>query len=292
MVDDLLQEVWTPFSSLYAWRGLRFRLHKPLCTCIVLYVYTGSVNLSIPFLTQLESGEVGLHLDLGSGQESVFASGHHLNDSQRHNVSVTRSGLDVTLTVDSYTTQYTLSSSELTLEIDSAEIYTGGSPYTSSGFTGCLQDVRLNQFSLPTSGSNRFASVTIEGGTGVIEGCSLGPCFPHPCGSGLCEETSDTSYECVCPDGSRRLSECPDTVQQSDNLAYIVGGSVLGFLLVLSLVTISGEHHSSTEPLVPVHTYIGTYIDEILLLTPILNPQRSACVWESCAVHDVLCHRY
>ena len=133
-----------------------------------------------------------------------MASEHLINDSQRHSVTVARTGLDLTLTVDSHTLQLSLAyGTPLTLEIDSSEIYTGGSPYATTSFEGCLQDVRIDQFDLPTSGSNSFASVEFEGSedglTSITAGCNLSPCFPSPCGSGVCEEMNNSSFQCVCP---------------------------------------------------------------------------------------------
>ena len=112
----------------------------------------------------------------------------------------------------------------------------------SSGFNGCLQDVRLDGFNLPTSGSNQFASVLLVGVEGaVVEGCSLSPCSPGLCGSGKCEEVGNGSYVCLCEDNRRSTSTCPQREERDYLLPYIVAGSVLGCLVFLSLVTLSGK---------------------------------------------------
>ena len=112
----------------------------------------------------------------------------------------------------------------------------------SSGFNGCLQDVRLDGFSLPTSGSNQFASVLLVGGEGaVVGGCSLSPCSLGLCGSGQCEEVGNDSYVCLCEDDSQSTSRCPQREEKDDLLPYIVAGSVLGCVVFLSLVTLLGK---------------------------------------------------
>ena len=171
-------------------------------------------------------------------------SEQQVNDSQRHNVTISRTGHLLNLSLDSSTLEHTLSfSSPLTLETDPSEIYSGGSPYNPSWFDGCLQDIRINQFSLPTVGSNMFASVMYEGSqdgiTGITKGCSLSPCYPNPCGSGgTCEEMNNNSYQCVCSGGERTFTVCPQSMDQS----YILFGAVsLGFILVVIFVTIPGK---------------------------------------------------
>ena len=209
---------------------------------------------AVHFLSQLESGQVELHLNLGSGQETVLVASEHLiNDSQRHSVTVARTGLDLTLTVDSHTLQHSLAyGTPLTLEIDSSEIYTGGSPYATTSFVGCLQDVRIDQFDLPTSGSNSFASVAFEGSedglTSITAGCNLSPCFPSPCGSGVCEEMNNSSFQCVCSNGVRMASICPQPQDKFQYTPYIIGGAVLGVLLVFFFITVSGECEGGERP--------------------------------------------
>ena len=65
-----------------------------------------------------------LRMDLGSGQETkLLAAGHLVNDSQRHTVTVTRTGLNITVVVDTLELQQTLNvDTHLTLEVESSEI--------------------------------------------------------------------------------------------------------------------------------------------------------------------------
>lgn len=188
-----------------------------------------------------------LHLNLGSEQETVLVvSEQRVNDSEHHNVTISRTGQLLNITVDSSTLQYSLPlGTPLTLETHSSEIYTGGSPHTHSWFVGCLQDVRINQFSLPILDSNDFASVVYEGSEdghmGVTEGCNLSPCYLNPCGSGSCEEVNSSSYQCVCSNGERMTAACPQSEEEFQYMHYIIGAVVLGVLLIVFTVTVPGE---------------------------------------------------
>jgi len=112
------------------------------------------------------------HINISSVEGTVRASGIPVGDVRWHMVDVLRSGLAVSLTIDSNSTfQHTLADNALILNIDASQIYAGGRPVNddvSNGYTGCLQDIRLDQFVLPTSGSNDFASVTFGGSSGII----------------------------------------------------------------------------------------------------------------------------
>ena len=190
---------------------------------------------------QLESGEVVYHINISSVEETVRASGIPVGDVRWHMVDVLRSGLAVSLTIDSNSTfQHTLAGNALILNIDASQIYAGGTPVNddiSNGYTGCLQDIRLDQFVLPTSGSNDFASVTFGGSSGIIQGCTVGPCFTNPCGSGNCTELGGTSFACNCSDGTVQLGRpCQGPRVPPTGILAIavgVGGGVLALLVIL-----------------------------------------------------------
>ena len=192
-----------------------------------------------------------LHLNLGDGQETVeVGPGPQLNDSQRHSVTVARRGRQLNISVDSTTLQHTLPpGTSLTLETLSSEIYTGGSPYanTTPWYAGCLQDVRLDRFSLPTFDSNDFASVAYEGSqqesdSGIMQGCTLSPCYMNPCGSGgVCEEVDSSNYQCVCSGGERMSTMCPQTRDSKEYITYVIAAGVLAVLLFVLSVSFVGE---------------------------------------------------
>lgn len=204
---------------------------------------------------QLEWSQVVLHLRLSgeTTETELVIPSQQLNDSQRHSLVFHRRGAHLNFSMDSNTTlQYSLPpGTPLTLETLSSEIYAGGSPFipTSSWFTGCLQDVRINQISLPTSSAgNGFASVVYEGSgegdPGVTEGCSLSPCYLDPCGSsgGMCEETSNGSYQCICSGGETVSGgPCPQEQEVVHFLPYVIAGGSVLVLLVVTSVSLFGK---------------------------------------------------
>ena len=195
---------------------------------------------------QLESGQVVVHLSLSGDtvETELTLPTQTLNDSKSHRLVFHRSGCSLSLSVDSNTSlqAFLPPGTSLTLETLSSQIYTGGSPIVtvSSWFTGCLQDIRINQITLPTSSvGNEFASVfyegsSEEGGPGVTEGCSLSPCYQDPCGGGgVCEETSNGSYQCLCSGGERVSGgPCPQE-QEEQFLPYIIVITIIVAVLVV-----------------------------------------------------------
>lgn len=173
----------------------------------------------------------------------VRASGVAVNSSEWHTVRVLRRGLQVILMVDNTTVNHSLSGTALTLDVSPNEIYAGGRMTNGEvigGFRGCLQDIRLDQFTLPTSGSNRFASVSFGGGSDVMPGCAIGACSSNPCGSGVCVEAEGgVGYVCNCPDGSQLNTRCPEPVQDdSSPLVTIVAGGVLGCVALFAVAVL------------------------------------------------------
>ena len=195
----------------------------------------------------MESSEIVYHVNLGNREETVTASGLPVSDVTWHTVHIHRTGLEAILTVDNTTFQRALSGIELTLDVDPMEIYTGGRPLNdgiADGYKGCLQDMRLDGFALPTSGSNSFATVTFVGPTAVIPYCALGVCFPNPCGAGNCTELDDGSYQCLCSDGSQTFGVCPELQTEDENgytLPIVVGCALGGVILIVICVLVIGE---------------------------------------------------
>lgn len=186
------------------------------------------------------------HINIGSGEQTLRATGIQVEDAQWHMVDVHRSGLAVSLTIDNNSTfQLILNSTALTLDVGTSQIFAGGRPTmdgrVSGGFTGCLQDIRLDQFTLPTSGSNDFGTVTFRGSGGVVQGCILGPCFPNPCGPGNCSEIDRTSFTCSCLDGTvLRGRSCPELPPPPTGILPIAV-SVGGGVLVLAVLVTAGK---------------------------------------------------
>ena len=205
------------------------------------------------YILQLESGQVVVHLSLSEEtvETKLTLPTPLLSDSESHSLVFHRRGGHLDLSVDSNTTSLSLPpGTPLTLETLSSEIYTGGSPFVpaSSWFTGCLQDVRINRVTLPTSSAgNEFASVLYEGsgegGHGVTKGCSLSPCYLDPCGGGgVCEETSNGSYQCLCS-GRETVSgrPCPHEQEMVQFLPYVIAGGSVFVMVVVATVGLCGK---------------------------------------------------
>ena len=192
-------------------------------------------------------GEVVYLVNLGGGEETVSVPMLQpaLNDGQWHALGVWRVGLGVWLTLDSVSVlNHTLGGTHVTLDISSSQLFAGGSPNLPAGHQWCLQDPRLGGFALPTSGSNDIASVDFTGS--VTSGCGIGPCYPHPCGVGVCLEHGGAvpGYVCDCAGGVRQPEPCqdppesgrllPTALSAAAGLLSLLGvvGMVLGMLLV------------------------------------------------------------
>lgn len=164
-----------------------------------------------------------------------------LNDALWHTVSISRVGLTASLTVDNENVSLLLLGPHLTLEYNSSGVFVGGRPgpgaTVTDGYHGCLEDIRLNQNSLPLSESSDFASFTFVG-IAAMAGCSVGPCFPtNPCSPGNCtEKDNGTSYMCVCADGRTGTSNCDVIDLPVGVVALIIAISVLGLVVLLAML--------------------------------------------------------
>ena len=130
------------------------------------------------------------------------------------------------------------------MEYKSVEIYVAGRPAETQsvvveGYSGCIQDIRLDQRPLPSFDSNQHATVTYFGDE-PRDGCRVGPCHPNPCNIGNCSETASNAYLCSCPDGSTTTATC-DPDRNSDTIIGIIIGISMGvFILILIVVLVVG----------------------------------------------------
>ena len=161
---------------------------------------------------QLTSAQLVVSINLG-GSPFINTSRSSLNDGQWHTVNAIRTGLNLSLTIDNLiVAQVVLPGPHFTLEYNSSKVFIGGQPSLNGtvidGYHGCLEDLRLNDNSLPLSGSTDFASVTFVGGN-AMSGCTIGTCSPNPCEPGNCtENTNNKTISCSCPDGSITDNNC------------------------------------------------------------------------------------
>ena len=192
----------------------------------------------------MSSGELVISINLGGSTDTIRTSGTPLNNMQWHTVSLSRRGLIASLIVDSLVNiSLPLTGSSVTLEYSSSGIFAGGQPGPGStvanGYHGCLEDLRLNQNSLPLSESNEFAVVTFVGGS-TMRGCLVGPCFPNPCTPGNCSEGSNgTTFICMCPNGRSQTTPCGPGVTEPPigHIAVAVAVAALALLLLVATMT-------------------------------------------------------
>lgn len=180
-------------------------------------------------------------INIGSSMETFSQSSLPLSDAEWHYISISRTGLSLVITVDGDTAQHTLSGLQTTLEYNNNDIYVAGRPAAdgsggiSEGYQGCIQDVRLQQLVLPTAGSNGVASVTYVGG-GPEDGCSLGPCFPNPCNTGNCSETTGNGYQCLCPNGQVQSTPCSQEISLTTIIVIAACLAVLVAILIIAFI--------------------------------------------------------
>lgn len=148
----------------------------------------------------LNQGYLEFAFDLGNGIV-IARSEKPLSMGDWHNVGVSRTGREATLTVDAQPSVTVLSSGAFTQLSLEQNLFLGGVPDygilsvylpISAAFNGCIQKVSVNGLPLQLS-------------TGAISGTNIEncahPCLQSPCGSaGQCRPTLDT-FTCECPIG-------------------------------------------------------------------------------------------
>lgn len=212
---------------------------------------------------QLEGGYLVYHINLGSGEESVTIATQQVNDALWHTFTVERLALSLSLSLDDTNITHVLRNTNLTLDVDPTQVYAGGFPSSESdditnAYTGCLEDVRINGYVLPTAGSNDFASVTFHGSSPISYNCALRACSPNPCGQdgANCTEIGSSGYRCHCSDGSVTQSRpCPTPAPPSSFLFVIVVAPVLGGVVLCVIVTLLGECNLSLSQNLGVYVY-------------------------------------
>ena len=223
---------------------LSFRFRTELDRGILFHI--GEVDGSGDFssLRLQDGGSISYHLNLGSGEERVNFpdSFPPVNDAQWHYLEVERTALDLRLRLDHFNFSHVLRGNQLNFDVYYSKFYAGGAPGqgdAQQSFIGCLEDIRVDQNILPTTGSNRFATISIAVSSNVSIGCGLRGCFPHPCQYGNCTEIDDSRFRCSCSDGTVQLSRpCPNPKQVTRYLLVIIVGSIVGSLLLVLVIAI------------------------------------------------------
>ena len=201
----------------------------------------------------MEGGNLVYHINLGSGEESISITTQQVNDAEWHTFTIERTALSLSLFLDgNFNLTHTLSSTNLTLDIDPSLIYAGGFPSSTSEsddmvisnpYTGCLEDIRIDGNTLPTVGSNEFASVLFLGSAPISYNCALRACSPNPCGEGAnCTELGSSGYRCMCSNGHMTVSEpCPAPVPPPTFRLLIIAAPIVGGVILCVIITLLGE---------------------------------------------------
>lgn len=196
-------------------------------------------------------GGLSYHIDLGSGKETITLSSEFskVDDAEWHFFEAERIALDLKLTLDNMTMSHRLGGKQLYFDINPSHIYAGGKPQSNAAekiYIGCLEDLRIDQNILPTSGSNKFAtSVAIKGSGGSVGlGCALKGCSPNPCGTGNCTEEGERDFVCSCRDEGLVMSApCsePEPMKVFQFKLVVITVSLVVGLLSILIIFILGE---------------------------------------------------
>lgn len=175
-----------------------------------------------------------------------------VNDAVWHTFAVNRIALSLSLSLDEVSNiTHTLSSTNLTLDVNPSLVYAGGFPSSpksddiiiNNAYIGCLEDIRIDGNVLPTVGSSEFASVTFLGSDPISYNCALRACSPNPCGERAnCSEIGSSSYRCSCSDGHVTVSQpCPAPKPPSTLRLVVLTAPIVGGVILCAIITSLGE---------------------------------------------------
>ena len=200
------------------------------------------------FHLQILNGVVSYVFDLGDGRNAVSIQGSPLYDGQWHSVTVQRAGRFASINLDGELVSNTTSSGRSEwLDISPENIYLAGLPQSvafdgTTGYSGCVRDVRLDFEDVPLSGSNSFfASRPSESGTS--SDCQVGRCSRACSSSQPCNLMTG---QCECPSGICISPVVADTDSALWTRWYMLYAAypLLGILLLITiLLLVRHAHH-------------------------------------------------
>ena len=186
-------------------------------------------------------GRLHHSINLGSVTDTFTSDSTH-HDGRWHHINISRIGLISQINIDDTRINLTHSGPEITLEYSSNQIYFSGNLLSNQtvtdGYTGCIQDVRLDYTPLPVADSNQYASVAYIGDTPET-GCRVGPCYPNPCNTGTCTEISHNGFMCIC-NGRSQTSPCDPPNTNNTIIGIAVAVAILIFISILITVLVIG----------------------------------------------------
>ena len=179
----------------------------------------GNIDYSI---LEFHDGKLRYRFNFGSGEGIVTISNADINiiDGKWHNINLERHGNSARLKVDNtYEAQGAAPgiNDVLNLEGGTGKYVYFGAEFSkimdskiNKGFTGCIDDIRLDGIALPLHAKAKSSIAKLETLNNVDFGCdSLSPpgiCGSYPClNSGRCVESADGGYRCQCASRFRGL---------------------------------------------------------------------------------------
>ena len=197
----------------------------------------------------MPSGNISYTINIqGNNPLTITASNAASTDGLWHNITITRQGLNILVEYDGiYRNEVFITGNNLLLNYESDKIFAAGlaagNSIVQNGYTGCLQDIRLNGQPLPTTGNNELASVEFVGDV-PLRGCNVGPCYPdNPCGStGNCSEIDNNNYQCSCDNGDTVTGSSCDRIRPEPSLGPVIAivVSLAVFMIILIIAMIIG----------------------------------------------------
>ncbi|XP_065345647.1 fat-like cadherin-related tumor suppressor homolog isoform X4 [Cloeon dipterum] len=188
--------------------SLRIRTMQPAGT---LMYAAGKVDYNI---LELVNGVVQFRFDLGSGEGLVRVSSIYISDSQWHEIHLVRDSNNARLTIDGkHVAHGSAPGINDVLNLQSDDLYFGaevrqhpsilGFEDVQRGFSGCMDDIRIDGVTLPLHMSGASLVATLKRFTNVEFHCEqvllpAGVCGSQPCqNGGTCKEVGNT-YKCAC----------------------------------------------------------------------------------------------
>ncbi|XP_059483774.1 fat-like cadherin-related tumor suppressor homolog isoform X2 [Neocloeon triangulifer] len=188
--------------------SMRIRTMQPAGT---LMYAAGKVDYHV---LELVNGVVQFRFDLGSGEGLVRVSSTYISDSQWHEIQLTRDSNTARLTIDGkHVAHGSAPGINDVLNLQRDDLYFGaevrqhptilGFEDVQRGFSGCMDDIRIDGITLPLHMSGTSLVATLKRFTNVEFHCKqvllpAGVCGSQPCqNGGTCKEVGNT-YKCLC----------------------------------------------------------------------------------------------
>lgn len=174
-------------------------------------------------ILEIAGGYVQYRFDCGGGESVIRVETIQINDGKWHEVVIERKGNSASLTLDeNYITSGHAPGSQDILNLEESEVYFGaeiksrhsefGTEDISNGFSGCLDNIRLDNELLPlnqkASSPVAILKLLANVGFGGCRGVSMKRTKACDClNGGSCKLSPNGSHICICP-ATHKGSKC------------------------------------------------------------------------------------